>query len=129
MWRKIGRRTNEHDVAPVSKNELTVHHVSSGKHKYYRLCFPRMLASGANMVQFALDQSNNSIALVAVPSNLSDSFQVSLDRRVNKRYVTFKAGSVPSLKPGKYFASIPWFGSEGPVKDGERVLFYLHQSR
>ena len=127
MWFTIGRRTSA-AVKPLSLDDLSVHRVSAGTNKYYRLCFPRGLGGGATTIKFARDQERKLVAVVAYETNVSDSFHVSIDKRVGKKYVTFKAGDVPGVKPGKYFASVPRNPREGPVTNG-RVLFYLHPAK
>ena len=128
MWFTIGRKTSV-VVKPLSFDCLSVHKVSSGTKKYYRLCWPRSLNSGAARVKFAFDNDRKLVAVVADQGKGRDSFFVSLDKRVGKRYITFRTGEVPGVKPGKYFASIPWNQYEGPAMTNGRVLFYLHPSK
>jgi len=128
MWITIGKK-HSNKVKPLSRNHLTVHKVSSGKNRYFRLCFPRALACGAESIKFSRDGERKIVAVIADSSRSSDSFHVSIDKRVNKKYVTFKAGEISGVKPGKYFASIPWSQKEGPVLPNERVLFYLHPAK
>lgn len=127
MWYTVGRKTVS-VVKPLSNDTLSVHRVSSGRHKYYRLCWPRGLNQGSSKVKFAVDNDRHLVAVVADHSNQRDSFHVSLDKRVGKRYVTFNAGELPGIRPGKYFASVPWNPQEGPVVNGQ-VLFYLHPAK